>query len=431
MGIRGHSSVVSLEEMIRPSPISSRSTMAGTLTRQQKKNVRLVMFLILLACYHNSIRVRSFLLRAALVPPSLSPWRKLYDEGDSSSFLHVTGLTREAFDSLVMIVIPPGHSLRRRRRGRPWSLPPDGMLGLLLCYLGSQMTMKWLCLIFGITPSPCCRILKKILRMTVKRLRFHPLARISFPNGEQMQRFAEMISLHEPTIANVIGFMDGLGLATEMTDERLEQNAYYCGYDCDTMINNVLVFGPDGKVFFCALNYPGSWSDGTLTVRFFSHITERIGDYKICVDQGFPRSGDAYGILVGPIPERSARRLHSSVRDNLLRLSNVYTSLRQASEWGMRGLQGSFPRCKKRLPSDKNKRRRVIECIVLVHNFRTAVVGHNQITTVFAPEYERVININGYDRIRQYYLQPGDYETDDEAELMEENFGAEQDEVEF
>ena len=97
----------------------------------------------------------------------------------------------------------------------------------------------------------------------------------------------------------------------------------------------------------------------------------------------------------------------------------------------MRGLQGSFPRCKKCLPSDKTKRRRVIECIVLVHNFRTAVVGHNQITTVFAPEYERVININGYDRIRQYYLQPGNYETDDEAELMEENFGDEQDDVEF
>ena len=60
-----------------------------------------------------------------------------------------------------------------------------------------------------------------------------------------------------------------------------------------------------------------------------------------------------------------------------------------------------------------------------------AVVGHNQITTVFAPEYERVINIAGYDRIRQYYLQPGDYVTDDEAELMEENFGDEQDDDEF
>ena len=47
--------------------------------------------------------------------------------------------------------------------------------------------------------------------------------------------------------------------------------------------------------------------DGTLTTHFFLHITERIGDYKICVDQGFPRSEDATGILVGPIPERSAR----------------------------------------------------------------------------------------------------------------------------
>ena len=104
--------------------------------------------------------------------------------------------------------------------------------------------------------------------MTVKRLRFHPLARMKFPDGQKMQQFVEMISIPEPTISNVIGFMDGLGLATEMTDERIEQNAYYCGYDCDTMVNNVLVFGPDGKVFFCATNYRGSWSDGTLTTRF-------------------------------------------------------------------------------------------------------------------------------------------------------------------
>jgi hypothetical protein len=53
------------------------------------------------------------------------------------------------------------------------------------------------------------------------------------------------------------------------------------------------------------------------------------------------------------------------------------------------------------------------------------IVSHNQISTVFLPEYEQVINIHGYDRIRKYYLQPGDYKTDDEAELMEENFGDE------
>jgi hypothetical protein len=239
--------------------------MAAILTRWQKWTIKVLMALVLIACYHNSLRVRSYLLWAALVPPSLSPWRKLYDEGDSSSFLHVTGLMREAFNSLLYVVIPPGHSMHRQRRGRPWSLPPDGMLGLLLCYLGSQMTIKWLCLIFGITPSPCSRILKNNLRMTVKRLRYHPLARIKFLDEQKMQMFAEMIRLREPTISNVIGFMDGLGLVMEMTDEMIQQNAYYCGYDCNTMINNVLVFGPNGKVFFCAINYPGSWLDGTLT----------------------------------------------------------------------------------------------------------------------------------------------------------------------
>jgi hypothetical protein len=214
-------------------------------------SLKVLMALILLACYHNSIRVRSCLLRAALLPPSLSPWRRLlYDKGDSSSFLHVTRLTREAFDRLLYVVIPPSHRMRRRRRGRPWSLPPDGMLGLLLCYLGSQMSNKWLCLIFGITPSPCFRILRKMHCMAVKWLRFHPLLRTCFPDEQKMRQFADMISLREPTISNVIGFMDGLGLAKEMTSKRIQQNAYYCGYDCDTMINNVLVFGPDGKVFF-------------------------------------------------------------------------------------------------------------------------------------------------------------------------------------
>ena len=62
-----------------------------------------------------------------------------------------------------------------------------------------------------------------------------------------------------------------------------------------------------------------------------------------------------------------------------------------------------------------------------MHNFRTEKVGRNQIAEVSDPEYESVINIHGYDHIRRYYLQPGDYETDDEAELFEENFGGDAD----
>ncbi len=156
----------------------------------------------------------------------------------------------------------------------------------MLCYLGSQMTIKWLCLIFGITRSPCSCILKKFF----VRLQYYPLAQISLPDEQKMQAYAEMISLHESTVQNVIGFIDGLGLMTKMTSEKLKQNAYYCGYDYDMMVNNVLVFGPDGKVFFCAINFLGSWLDGTLTVCFFSHIKELPTEWGCNWDTYWPNS---------------------------------------------------------------------------------------------------------------------------------------------
>ena len=214
--------------------------------------------------------------------------KKLNDNGEESFILYITRLTRDAFNALLHTVIPPDHCIHHPRRGRPWSLPPDGMLGLLLCYLGSQMSTKWLCLIFGITPSPCLHILRRMLRMIVKQRCSHPLAQVELPNEARMQLYLDMVSAQEPTVTNIIEFMDGLGSTTECTDKRLTQNTYYCRYDCDTMVNNVLVFGPDGKVFLCVINYPGSWADGTLTSRIFNHIQTRIGDYKIFVDQGFP-----------------------------------------------------------------------------------------------------------------------------------------------
>ena len=159
-------------------------------------------------------------------------------------------------------------------------------------------------------------------------------------------------------------------------------------------MNNVFTYGPDGKVFFAAINFPGSWAEGSLCAWFLHSICRRIGPYKICVDQGFPQSGNAWNILVGPMNERSARRLHPATCDYMRRVSNVYTSLRQSSEWGMHALQGSFPRCKKRLPGDFRQRRLVLESIILIHNFRTDIVGSNQIKTVFDPE-ERYSNLDG------------------------------------
>jgi hypothetical protein len=96
-------------------------------------------------------------------------------------------------------------------------------------------------------------------------------------------------------VDNFISFMDGVSFPVQCTDEWLAQNAMYCGYDCDTMVNNVFAYGPDGTVFFAAVNFPGSWADGSLTTRFLPYMKRKIGENKICVDQGFPRIGDAHG----------------------------------------------------------------------------------------------------------------------------------------
>jgi hypothetical protein len=108
--------------------------------------------------------------------------------------------------------------------------------------------------------------------------------------------------------------------------------------------------------------------------------------------------------FVGPISKKAKRKLAPMLRDLIMRKSGIFTSLRQAAEWGMRALQGSFSRLKARLGSNKAKRGRLLLCIMLLHNFRTHFVGLNQIATVFNPEYEQYTNLENYDRIRNYFL---------------------------
>ena len=87
----------------------------------------------------------------------------------------------------------------------------------------------------------------------------------------------------------------------------------------------------------------------------------------------------------------------------------------------MRGLQGTFPQCKKCLPSKSDKQWLVLEAIVLVNNFCTDYVGMNQIKTVFNSLYVCMENLEDYDWIAQYYFKPGDYNIDDNEEDGSDN----------
>ena len=164
-----------------------------------------------------------------------------------------------------------------------------------------------------------------------------------------------------------------------------------------------ITYSPEGKVIFCSYNYPGSWHDSTVAQDLINLVIERIGPYAFCVDQGFPRSGDLHGRFVGPMTRRMRRKLSPEIAEYLIPMHEKYISLRQASEWGMRALQGTFSRLKSRLTSDNEKRGQIILSIVLLHNFRTDFVGLNQIAAVFNPHYNQYINLSTYDRIHRYF----------------------------
>jgi hypothetical protein len=182
--------------------------------------------------------------------------------------------------------------------------------------------------------------------------------------------------------------------------------------NCNTIVNNMFAYGPNGKVFFAAINFLGRWADNSLTACFLHHMKAKIGDFKICINQGFPWSGKAYRMLLGWVMNRASRHLHCDVFNCLLLISNIHMLLQHASEWGMRGLQGTFPHCKKHFPRDLKQQRQVLKAIVIMHNFQTDYIGYNQILTVFDPKYVCMQNLQGYGRItqKQYYFHPGDYD---------------------
>jgi hypothetical protein len=124
---------------------------------------------------------------------------------------------------------------------------------------------------------------------------------VRFPDDAKMRDFANMVQRREPMVDDIIGFLDRVLFPVQCMDKRIRQSAMYCGYNCDMIVNNVIAYGPDGKVFFAAVNIPGSWADRSLSACFLHYIKRKIGACKICVDQDFPRSGDAHGTFVGPV----------------------------------------------------------------------------------------------------------------------------------
>jgi len=80
--------------------------------------------------------------------------------------------------------------------------------------------------------------------------------------------------------------------------------------------------------------------------------------------------------FVGPMSQRTRDNLAPAIRQMLLQRHNMYLSLRQSSEWGMRALQGTFTELKSRLASNKLERNYVVGSIGVLHKFQNPLRGN-------------------------------------------------------
>ncbi len=152
--------------------------------------VKYLCLFILLVHASNSVCNCTKLHCCALLLPHKSPWAKLFCFGDASSFLTMTGMTRCLFGLLYDVLFL---GQQPQETGRPQVMDKPTQLGLFLFFIGSTMGYKHLCLIFGCTPTVCSRVNTSMLKLVVKKLKRHPLARDKIPDEEKMAEYAQFI----------------------------------------------------------------------------------------------------------------------------------------------------------------------------------------------------------------------------------------------
>ena len=139
-----------------------------------------------------------------------------------------------------------------------------------------------------------------------------------------------------------------------------------------------MYFSPVGKIRICLLNASGTFHDSTMADYGVYEAMEKVfvaTGGQVVVDSAFKIGTKEYLIKSSqedPLDER------------LLLINRQATSIRQLSEWGMRMIQGSFPRLKDPLLfEEKGGRKIILRLMVHLYNFQTSLVGINQIMNSF------------------------------------------------
>jgi hypothetical protein len=122
------------------------------------------------------------------------------------------------------------------------------------------------------------------------------------------------------------------------------QNAYCNGWTCAHYCSCIFVFAPDGTIIYAILNAPGSWQDLAIAAPLYEELLNNTPEgYRILCDTAFPQKTESLqNRILAPV--KRGDRLPETPRSfsRLKLLNDQVVSARQAAEWGMHSIQGSF-----------------------------------------------------------------------------------------
>ena len=356
----------------------------------------------------DEVRRRSGKIRRhALQHPLSSPFWTLFNSKHDDALITLCGFDHASFELLHQLFKPCFYSFTPCRKntdfivrnsttkkGRQRYLCSISCLALGLAWTRTRGSYMILQIIFGLTHGSLSVWLRFSRRMIVKILLTHEDAVVRLPTADEATLFATMINQKYPLIKNCWGAMDGLKLTLQRAGNETQQNNFYNGWTHEHYVTNLFLFSPDGKIRCSYFNAPGVLHDSTMAI--WSSIYDQIETVyrdtgkKVVVDSAFA--------------SKKSNAMLKSHQNNVdangnprqrFGMNRQATSIRQLSEWGMRCLQGSFPRIKDKFRyEEKGERKLILQMIVLLYNFRASKVGQNQIASVYMPYLHR--NANRY-----------------------------------
>ena len=356
-----------------------------------------------------SERHRHYLLKDDLTHPCQSAWSTLYNQKRDESFVDVMGFDVKCFHELHELLFDN----QVQTMGRPRALDTKGELALTLHWLNSTMRQKTLAQLFGVTPSSVSDILQNVITLIIEKLEFHPDCKIQWPSPEKMRALSDLVRARSAELPNVFGFVDGLWLPVPNDQDESIQNAFYNGWKTTPSISNVLCFSPEGKIIYAAYNMPGSWHDWTCARGLFHKLKSKTpAPFRILGDSAFSTTErEIKEKLLTPLRENEIS-IHPRIKAAQVRLHQVVVRERQAAEWGMRALQGTFARLTLLMSNVPKRRRELLLAVFLLHNFHASRGGLNQIREVYRGDFsyqnvwsdlKRVFKERTANRLRRYY----------------------------